>query len=187
MRMKKMVKIVYIIIFFLLIWVGWSVLKYEVKEEKLTPQFKLEQAGLSPNSPPCLKTYFLIEKYSKQYKVPKYIAYSVAFKETQYKGPFDWDYDPFVSSGAGAHGAMQIMLSTANYINDTTTKRSVLKNNLEYNISTSMKLLRALYKQYHNWGIACGCYNTGSPIMNEYAKFCINNKDYMKNWVNYDK
>ena len=46
-----------------------------------------------------------------------------------------------------------------------------------------MKLLHQLHRRYGNWGIVCGCYNTGRPIINGYALFCIKNKNYQKNWV----
>lgn len=182
--MKK--KIFYVIISTFTILSGWFLINSYFESKKDPPKSMLQMVMDEPNSPPCLKTYYLIEKYSKRYKIPKHIAYSVAYKETNYKGPFDWDYNPFVSSSSGAHGAMQIMLSTANFVNDTVTKKSFLKRNLEYNISTSMKLLRNLHNQYKDWGKACGCYNTGRPIINEYARFCMKNKKYKKRWINYD-
>ena len=46
-----------------------------------------------------------------------------------------------------------------------------------------MKVLRYLYNQYGDWAIACGYYNTGQPIVNDYAQFCVSNKNYNKNWV----
>jgi hypothetical protein len=145
----------------------------------------LKKASLSPNSPPSLQTYYLIEKYCDSFKVPRYIVYNVAFKETRYRGPFDWDYNPYQSSGSGAVGAMQITLSTANNINSKDVKRKTLKNNLELNISTSVKLLKQLHKTYGDWASACGCYNTGKPIKNSYAIFCSTNKKYKKNWINF--
>jgi soluble lytic murein transglycosylase-like protein len=166
--------------------ITWTINEFNKIEIMLAPAYKLERASLTENSPPSLHTYYLIEKFSKVYHIPKHIAYNIAFKETSYKGPYDWKYNPFLSSSGGAVGAMQIKPATANYINDTIVKRSVLKNNLEYNILTSMKLLSFLYKQYKDWTIVCGCYNTGSPIVNEYARFCATNKNYQKRWVNYE-
>ncbi len=182
--MKK--KFIYIIVsVFIVFGIFWSISLFN--DTKLDPPKSLLETIIEePNSPPCLKTYYLIEKYSKRYNIPKHIAYSIAYQETNYKGPFDWDYNPFVSSSSGAHGAMQIMLSTANFVNDTVTKKSFLKKNLEYNIATSMKLLRNLHNQYKNWAKVCGCYNTGRPIINDYAKFCMKNKKYKKRWINYD-
>ena len=117
-------------------------------------------------------------------KAPEYSAlYALAYLETKYRGPFDGDYKPFLTSSAGAVGPMQIMSSTANFIHEKEINKDSLKYDLELNISTSMKILRYLYDRYKDWGIACGYYNTGHPIVNEYAQFCVSNKNYNKNWV----
>ncbi len=96
-----------------------------------------------------------------------------------------WKYNPHQSSCC-AHGPMQITVSTSNMINGDKSSESKLKNNLEYNIKTSMKLLNKLYNKYNDWEKVCGAYKTGQPIINKYAKFCYNN-NYEKNWVNYDE
>lgn len=140
-------------------------------------------SGGYPKSPVSLKMYDLLEKYSSEYDVPRYIAYNVAFLETRYQGPFDWSYDPYLTSSAGAVGPMQIMPSTANHINKRKINKETLKNDLELNIETSMKLLSKLYERYENWGVVCGCYNTGRPIVNGYAVFCSSNKNYRDNWI----
>ena len=46
-----------------------------------------------------------------------------------------------------------------------------------------MKLLRKLHDKYGDWEIVCGCYNTGKPLINDYARFCANTYDYQDNWV----
>jgi soluble lytic murein transglycosylase-like protein len=144
----------------------------------------LGELGKGPNSPTSIKMYELIEKYSKKYDIPKHIAYNVSYKETRYGGPFDWDYNPEQESPVGAVGPMQIMTSTANHINDKNTDKYSLKTNIRLNIETSMKLLRKLYDKYGRWDLACGCYNTGKPMVNDYAIFCVTNKNYRKNWDN---
>jgi soluble lytic murein transglycosylase-like protein len=78
---------------------------------------------------------------------------------------------------------MQIMPATANYVHKQKISKGNLKNDIELNIKTSMKLLHQLHNRYGNWKIVCGCYNTGRPIVNGYASFCVNNKNYQKNWV----
>ena len=152
---------------------------------KEKPEYKLEDMGGKPNSPYCLQMYTSIEKYSKVYRVPKYIAYNVAYLETRYQGPFHWNYRPHQTSFAGAVGPMQIMPSTANMIKQKKISVKNLKNNIELNIEISTKLLNKLYRKYGNWKIVCGCYNTGRPIVNDYAKFCVENKDYRKNWIKF--
>jgi hypothetical protein len=54
---------------------------------------------------------------------------------------------------------------------------------MELNIMTSMKLLNKLFKQYKDWSLVCGWYNTGKPIINEYARYCSSNKDYKSKWL----
>lgn len=138
-------------------------------------------------NPTSLEMYNLIEKYADMYGVPRHIAYNIAYLESRYKGPFDWSYKPSLESSAGAVGPMQVMTSTAKFINKKVISKHELKTNIEVNIKTSMKLLNFLYKQYGDWATVCGCYNTGSPIINGYARFCVSNKDYSSNWVFYQR
>lgn len=139
------------------------------------------------SDPTPIEMYQMIEKYADEFRIPRHIAYNIAYKETRYQGPFHWSYKPGLESYAGAVGPMQVMVSTAEFINHRSISKNRLKNDLEINVKTSMKLLRVLYDKYQNWGIACGAYNTGQPIINDYARFCISNKDYQKNWIYYQK
>ena len=41
-----------------------------------------------------------------------------------------------------------------------------------------MKMLRAWYKIHRDWTLACGAYNSGRPIQNEYALYAGSNKNY---------
>lgn len=134
-------------------------------------------------SPKCIQMYELIEKYSTKYNIPKYVAYNVAYKETTYRGPFDWKYNPSRTSCVGALGPMQIMPNTSLYINKVRYSKYKIMNDLRLNIETSMKLLRKLHNRYGNWGVACGYYNTGYPIVNDYGKYCSTNKDYKSKWL----
>ena len=153
------------------------------KVEK-NPSIELSKLGDSDlSSPTPLKMYELIDYYSDIYEIPKYIAFNVAYLETRYKGPFDWKYKSSQTSSVGAVGPMQIMPSTANHVHREKISKTELKNNIELNIRTSMKLLHQLHNRYGNWKLVCGYYNTGRPIINEYALFCVNNKNYQKNWV----
>ena len=153
-------------------------------KEEIKPSIELSELGNSDVSYPTpLKMYELIDHYSNIYEIPKHIAFNVAYLETRYKGPFDWKYKPSQTSCAGAVGPMQIMPATANFVHRQKISKGNLKNDIELNIKTSMKLLHQLYNRYGNWKIVCGCYNTGRPIVNGYASFCVNNKNYQKNWV----
>ena len=137
-----------------------------------------------PQSPTSILMYELIEKYSDHYNVPKYIAYNIAYMETRYLGPFHWRYNPSQVSSAGAVGAMQIMPSTSHLINKKRYSKKRLREDIELNCITSMKLLNRLYKKYKNWAIVCGCYNTGKPIVNQYAKYCSTHLNYKDKWLN---
>ena len=134
-------------------------------------------------SPTSMKMYELIEKYSDEYEIPKYIAYNVAYMETRYLGPFHWKYNPYQESFAGAVGPMQIMPTTSDYINKVNYSKKRLTTDIELNVETSMKLLNRLYSRYKDWSIVCGCYNTGRPIVNDYARYCASNVNFKNKWV----
>jgi hypothetical protein len=130
------------------------------------------------SAPPCIQLYNHLQTYSEQYGVPFYIAIGVAGKETSYGGPFHWQYEPAQTSSANAYGAMQVQTPTASDIWKRHVTKHELLTNLEFNVHTSMKLLAQLYKRYGNWAIALGCYNTGRPIINDYARKIISKKQY---------
>jgi len=155
------------------------IIPYPIKIDKDV----LYEIGANPNSKPSYRLYYLIETYSDSFCVPKYIAYNVAFKETRYKGPSDTLYNPYLSSKAGAVGAMQIIPKYASYYAGSKVTRKDLMYDLELNVMVSMKILSKNYDKYKSWAKACGAYNTGSPKINNYAKFCVNNIEYTKNWV----
>ena len=141
----------------------WRLLNTEKPKE-------LSSGTINEKSPPSLALYYYLEKYSEEYGVPFHIAMGVAREETGYKGPFDWKYNPKLTSSAAAYGAMQIQVPTANFIWDDPVTKKQLLNNLELNVQISMKLLAYLYKRYDSWPVALGCYNTGRPLVNDYAR-----------------
>ncbi len=145
-------------------------------------KFTNEGSGI-PNSPISIRMYECIEKYSDEYNIPKYVAYNVAYKETTYRGPFDWRYNPERISCVGALGPMQIMPMTSYSINKVKDSNHKIMTDIELNIRTSMKLLRKLYNKYGDWNVVCGCYNTGRPIVNEYGRYCGTNKNYKSKWL----
>lgn len=143
----------------------------------------LPKNDLEVMSPTPMIMYENIEKYSTEYRIPKYIAYNISYLETRYQGPFHWSYNPSQTSCVGALGPMQIMPGTAKLVEDYTVPKHILKTNIQLNIKISMKLLRILYNKYHDWSIVCGCYNTGRPIVNGYARYCVDNYNYQNKWV----
>ncbi len=122
------------------------------------------------NHKPEIQMYYFIKKYSQEYKIPEAYAFSLAYQETRYRGPFDSLYKHNQSSKAGALGPMQIMPATAKLICGKPIPKKVLKNDIKLNVMISMKLLRRLHDKYKNWGLVFGAYNTGKPCVNKYSK-----------------
>lgn len=127
-------------------------------------------------SPPSLQMYKYIRAYADTFDIPIRYAFGVANTETGYRGPFHWRYNPAQTSSAGALGPMQILLSTARYINKDNVSRETLKTDIEYNVRTGLKYLRRLYNIYGRWDIVFGYYNTGYPQVNGYAHKVLNYK-----------
>ena len=129
-----------------------------------------------------LQMYESIEHWSDSFNIPKHIAYNVAWLETRYQGPFHFDYNPYQKSSAGAVGPMQIITRWAKpYVRKRLTEKE-LKTNIDLNVKISMQMLRKWYSIHHDWTLACGAYNSGSPIRNDYAIYATTNKDYKNKW-----
>jgi soluble lytic murein transglycosylase-like protein len=131
---------------------------------------------VNQKDPPCVQMYTYIEMYADTFDIPKRFAYGVANVETGYRGPFHWNYNPSQGSSAGALGPMQIMLETARRNNHDNVSKHKLRNDIQYNVRTSMLVLRKLYNKYGDWKTVFGCYNTGRPCVNGYAHRVYNHK-----------
>lgn len=130
---------------------------------------------INDNTPSCLRMFNAIEKYSKQYNIPRKYAYGIAKSETGYLGPLHWKYSHNQSSSVGAIGPMQIMFGTGQMMwPDSSFTRESLMKNINFNVETSMKLLRQLHDKYKDWKLVFGCYNTGRPCINRYAENVYN-------------
>lgn len=127
---------------------------------------------------------FCINQACDKYKIPHYIAYNMAYKETSYRGPKDESYRHNRTSSCGALGVLQIMPSTANFIKKEKIDKHKLKNDISYNIDLGLKYLSYLHKKYKRWDIALGYYNTGYPKVNSYSSFIMKNTDYKQFWIN---
>lgn len=161
----------------LLIRAAWS---YEKLDIMTDPHISSDIRSMK--SPPSIQMYEYLMKYSKKYDVPFGIAYGIANAETGYTGAFDWDYNPKLTSSAGACGAMQILPSTASYILGRKVTSSELLNDLEFNVETSMKYMARLYKKSGRWDIALGYYNSGQSQVNGYAQRIM--KNHNDKWKN---
>ncbi len=132
------------------------------------------------NSAPAIQMYFYIKKYAKQYKVPEAYAFAVAYRESGYKGPLDLNYEHRLTSSGGAVGPMQIIPRYAHKFAGRRVTPQELRNNIQLNVKVSMKMLRKWYDIHKDWGLAAGAYNTGQPVMNDYARAVVN-KEY--HWI----
>jgi len=129
-----------------------------------------------------LQMYESIEHWSDSFNVPKYIAYNVAYLETGYRGPFDFNYNPYQISHMGAQGPMQIITRWAYpYVGHHLTDKE-LRTNIDLNVKISMQMLSVWYKIHKDWTLACGAYNSGQPIRNDYAVYASSNKNYKSKW-----
>lgn len=140
------------------------------------PTVSMLKSEVTTADPPSIQMYFYIEKYSQEFDIPRNFAYGIAYCETRYGGPFDWNYNPYRTSPVGALGPMQVMPTTAKFINGTRPTNETLKTDIAYNVRTSMKLLRYLKDKYRDWKVVFGCYNTGRPVINGYAHNVYNFK-----------
>jgi soluble lytic murein transglycosylase-like protein len=145
------------------------------QETEPTPEVRIPDS-IDQSSPPCLQMYRYIKAYADTFDIPLKYAFGIAKAETGYNGPFHWKYNPYQTSYAGAEGPMQILLSTARYLNKDNVSRERLRTDIEYNVKTSMGYLRRLHNRYRNWEIVFGYYNTGYPQVNNYAKRVVNHK-----------
>jgi soluble lytic murein transglycosylase-like protein len=163
MKIFSRLIVLFIFIFGFTLFLGWYAETSRIERQ-------IEVLGeVSEDMPPSMQLYHYIKKYSKEYDVPLNIAFGVAHHETGYKGPFDWRYNPRLTSVANAYGAMQIQVPTANSFSDEKVTRNDLLNNLELNVNLSMRILSYLKKKHGNWKLALGAYNTGRPVINQYA------------------
>ena len=159
---------------------AFAVTTFAVTEpEKEEVQVVRIPESIDQASPPCLQMYNYITAYADTFNIPLHYAFGIANTETSYRGPFHWNYNPALTSCAGAVGPMQVMVSTARWINKDNVSKERLRTDVKYNVYTSMKLLRKLFIKNRDWKLAFGEYNTGRPCVNGYA---IKVYNYKPNW-----
>jgi soluble lytic murein transglycosylase-like protein len=135
----------------------------------------MSSADVTQDGPPCLQMYYAIKKYAEEYDIPINYAFGISYAETRYQGPFHWTYNPKQTSCVGAIGPMQIMLPTGKGMwKGQNVTREMLMNDIDFNVQTSMKLLRKLFNKHKNWKLVFGAYNTGRPCVNSYAIMVYN-------------
>lgn len=178
MTTKLTIKSLYTTIIILILICG-----YQLSQLKQQSALKVNELGYQSEGPTSIYLYNLIDSYSEEYKIPKYILFNVAYLETGYKGPFHTNYNPSQKSYAGAVGPMQIITKYSHKHAGRHVKENELRNNLELNVQISCKMLSTLYNTYGRWDLALGYYNTGHPQVNDYARYAFSNKDYTNKWI----
>ena len=163
--MKNKIKLLILLCFILAV----GILYYKSQFIIVKPQNRLGRIEWK-NDVPSIQLYFAIKKYAKEYNIPEEYAFGIAFVETGYQGPLHFDYNHKQTSSVGALGPMQVMPNTAKFINGSKPTNEKLKSDIDYNVQTSMKLLRWLKDKYGSWLVVFGYYNTGYPIINDYAR-----------------
>ena len=182
--MKHVKPITAIFIWFVAVFSVMGLVFYQIKRYEENKQYEyLKIMGSQPDAPTCLKMYSCIEKYSRIHGVPKHIAYNVAYMETGYRGPFHWSYTTKHKSSAAAVGPMQIITKYSYPYAGRIVSEDELMNSVELNVSVSMKMLKEWFRISKNWTIACGAYNSGQLIVNDYANYCSTTKDYKSKWL----
>lgn len=171
-----MIRLIYscIVLFSLACSFVWNNQKDFFHKQKL--QVKKLEGSCERNVPPCIQMHDAILKYSKKYNIPTYIAFGIAEHETGYTGAFQWNYTTKLSIANGA-GPMQVTMETAKQMwpgKRITVEK--LRDDVDFNVETSMKTLRYYYSVSGNWQLAVGAYNTGSPVANYYACSIVNGK-----------
>lgn len=173
------IKLIYIsIVLFLL----YSFIEFEKKEPTLSQPHVDNSPQKTENYISSLDMYLSVRKWCEYYQVPEYLAFNIAFKETGYRGPLHLGYNPNLTSSSGAKGAMQILPSTANWVQKNKVPTNILSESVDLNVQISIKYLKYLRKKFGSWPVALGVYNTGHPVVNEYASYCYNNKNYKNKW-----
>jgi hypothetical protein len=82
----------------------------------------------------------------------------------------------------GAQGPMQIITRWAHPYAGRRLSDKELKTNIDLNVKISMQMLRKWYSIHRDWTLACGAYNSGQPIRNDYAVYASSNKEYKNKW-----
>ena len=112
----------------------------------------------------------IVEKYSKQYSVPREIIYAVIKAESGFKSD--------AVSGAGAVGLMQITDITFDWI--TSRLGENLSAGMRYDPDTNIKYgtyyLNYLYNEFGSWDIAFAAYNAGP---NKVRNSWLTNPEYI--------
>lgn len=120
-------------------------------------------------APESYRIWHYTKMYTREVKnVPIKYAINILRLETGYTHPLDFRYTPHQTSYAGAEGPYQIMPSTGSYVYGKKLSREQLRYDSKLNSWIGINYLSRLISRYGTQ-VAAGYYNTGYPIVNDYA------------------
>ena len=106
----------------------------------------------------------LVEKYSEEYNIDKYLTYSIIKAES--------NFNENAKSNSNAIGLMQIMeataIETAEKMNLEVTEEELF--NPEINIKIGLKYFSELLSEYNNYQVAIVAYNAGIGNVDKWVK-----------------
>lgn len=173
---KKLI-LFYVCSILLTFFLSWKL--FSIKQTVSKSNIEYSQSSMVSSI--CM--YESIKKYALEYDIPEHIAFNVAYLETGYRGPLHFGYSPDQVSRGGALGPMQVLPKTANFISTNKISRDELLNNIDMNVCISLRYLKYLHDEFGSWPVALGFYNTGTPSINQYSKYCTNNKSFSDKWI----
>jgi hypothetical protein len=133
--------------------------------------YSTEPVDIISFAPLSVQVYHHFTAWADSFNVPTKIVKGILREETNFRTPLNFGYNPYQISYADAYGPAQVQLETARWVanDETITKHDVLYN-IKFNAYLSMKYIRHLKDRYGSWLTACGYYNTGYPVVNQYAR-----------------
>jgi len=154
-----------IVLFIAMLCVSTSVSPNRSASNKVEKQMLFKYID---KSIPSVQMYFNTKKYAKIDSNSERVMFRMARLETTYRGPLQYDYNPYRTSIADAFGPWQIILSTGNMVNNRIRRvkdGKITKEDLMFNIPLSTNLasayLRSEYDNHGSWFLATGVYNSG--------------------------
>lgn len=105
-----------------------------------------------------------VEKYANEYDVPEALVYAVIRTESS--------FDPNATSHAGAHGLMQLIPDTMDWLSRLLGEEAPTGDiyDPETNIKYGTYYLRHLYDRFDSWDTAIAAYNAGHGKVGTWLK-----------------
>lgn len=178
-------RIILLLIIFLIMSI--TVFTYEKPLPKQHNPFIITKEKAIKNAPVTIRVYLAAIKYTDGYVATVDELLKCAKQETSYKGIYQLNYNPYVTSFAKAQGVWQIRVIAARqawgHKLDSLSDQQLnekLKYDIEFNCETAVKYLQYLNSIYNNKLMIYSAYNKGPgnvkiiEDINDYARNIIN-------------